>query len=534
MTQADEFTAGEARGLLPRFTLKDGDTFLLADALGDIQANEDGLFSSDTRILSRLELLVAGRRPSLLGAAISQDNTLFTSHLTNRPLPALGERAIPKGVIHIERCRFLCIKTLYERLRFTNFSAQDAQLPVTLSFAADFADIFEVQGHVRQRRGENLPPQVSAGGVRLAYRGLDEKLRTTEIRCAPAPRTLTGHEAGFVLDLPRNAVAELFVEIGIDSTDEPSQERFAAALQSLSRSMRQRVQEGAALGSSGRLFNEWIERSRFDLALLTTTLSTGPYPYAGIPWFSTPFGRDGIITAWQTLWLDPGLAARRAALPGAHPGTRHLRVPRLRARQDHARDAPRRDGSAARGAVRAVLRRRRHHPAVRHAGRRLRASAPTTWRSSTASGTTCSRLRRGSKRGSSAVPAACLDYARGETTGLANQGWKDSERLDLPRRRAIPQGPIALVEVQGYAYAALMAMATLAARRGDRQRSAQWHSRAQQLLAAVEARFWMDDMGFYAIALDGEGQLCRVRASNAGHLLLLRRRDCGARRTGGR
>src|ERR1700749_461353 len=113
---------GERRGLLPRFTLKDDNTFLLADALGDIQGSDDGLFANDTRMLSRYELEIAGRHPSLLGAAINQDNTRFTAHLTNRPLPALGEQAIPQGVIHIERNRFICEGCLYEQLKLTNFS----------------------------------------------------------------------------------------------------------------------------------------------------------------------------------------------------------------------------------------------------------------------------------------------------------------------------------------------------------------------------------------------------------------------------
>src|ERR1700731_5101839 len=104
MNSAEE--PGERRGLLPRFTLKDTNTFLLADALGDIQGSDDGLFTNDTRMLSRYELTIAGRRPSLLGAAVNQDNTLFTAHLTNRPLPALGEGAIPQAAIHIERQRF--------------------------------------------------------------------------------------------------------------------------------------------------------------------------------------------------------------------------------------------------------------------------------------------------------------------------------------------------------------------------------------------------------------------------------------------
>ena len=115
----------ERRGLLPRFTLKDDNSFLLADSLGDIQGSDDGLYRDDTRMLSRYEFEIAGRHPSLLGASINQQNTLFTAHLTNRPLPALGEQSIPEGVIHIERRRFLYESRLYEEVRFTNYSNQD-------------------------------------------------------------------------------------------------------------------------------------------------------------------------------------------------------------------------------------------------------------------------------------------------------------------------------------------------------------------------------------------------------------------------
>ncbi|HUI61140.1 MAG TPA: glycogen debranching N-terminal domain-containing protein, partial [Steroidobacteraceae bacterium] len=206
MDTPDPAHGSERRGLLPRFTLKDGDTFLLADALGDIQGSDDGLFSSDTRLLSRFEMEIAAKHPSLLGAAISQDNTLFTSHLTNRPLPALGEVSIPQGVIHIERSRFLCDGNLYERLRFSNFSGQQATLPVRLSFAADFADIFEVQGHRRPLRGELLEPEVARETVRLAYRGLDARVRSTEIRFSQPPLSLSAQDAALSLDIPRGGV----------------------------------------------------------------------------------------------------------------------------------------------------------------------------------------------------------------------------------------------------------------------------------------------------------------------------------------
>ena len=112
-----------------------------------------------------------------------------------------------------------------------------------------------------------------------------------------------------------------------------------------------------------------------------------------------------------------------------------------------------------------------------------------------------------------------LDYARAEATGLANQGWKDSFDSIFHADGRLPKGPIALLEVQGYVYAARVAMAELAARRGDRSMHRAWRQRAAALRAAVEKRFWMPECRFYGIALDGDGELCRVRASNAGHLL---------------
>src|SRR6185312_9693817 len=122
------------------------------------------------------------------------------------------------------------------------------------------------------------------------------------------PVSISPQEAEFLIELARGAVAEVFIEIGAQEGGVPSSDRFGKALQRLSLSMQKRS-EGAAISTSGRLFNEWIDRSSADLALLTTALPTGPYPYAGIPWFATQFGRDAIITSLQTLWLNPQLAA---------------------------------------------------------------------------------------------------------------------------------------------------------------------------------------------------------------------------------
>ncbi len=503
MSLADE--PGERRGLLPRYMLKDANTFLLADALGDIQGSDDGLFTNDTRVLSRLELTVAGRRPSLLGAAISQDNTLFTAHLTNRPLSAPGELSLPQGAIHIERSRFLWSSRLYERLQLTNFSDQDSELPLQLLFAADFADIFEVQGQVRTQRGIHLGPRIEQRAVRLAYRGRDEVVRAAHIEFSALPVAVNAQEAQFKITLRRGGHAELFVEVGAEAGEVPSAERFESAARDLSTSMQGRLRQGAAVASSGRLFNLWLDRSRSDLALLTTSLPTGPYPYAGIPWFATQFGRDAIITALQTLWLNPELAAGVLSFLAS-----------TQAREESAfRDSQpgkimhetRRGEMAALGEV----------PFGCYYGgvdtTPLFVMLAGAYEAHTGDRTLVDRIWEALvaatgwiERRIAASPTGFLDYARGEQSGLVNQAWKDSHDSMFHADGRFPQHPLAVVEVQGYAYAALRSMAELAQRRGDRTRSDAWRQASLDLRAAIEAKFWVPQMDYYAIALDGEGR----------------------------
>lgn len=511
--------SGPRRGLLPRFTLKDGDTFLLADALGDIRDREDGLFADDTRILSKFELSVADRPPSLLGAAVSQDNTTFISHLTNRPLPTLGERAIPQGVIHIERRRILSGGRLYERLTLTNFNNRQAELSIRFAFAADYADIFEVQGHVRPARGQILKADIVDRGVRLAYRGLDGLVRNTAIEFSRQPVSLSGDSAEFLIELERTGVDVLYVEIGtIQDQEQPLQERYRRACDVCTHTAGERLRAGGYLQTSGRPFNQWIDKSRADLALLTTPLPTGPYPYAGIPWFSTQFGRDAIITALQTLWLDPQLAAgvlrflastqatETSSFRDSEPGKIMHEMRRGEMANLHEVPFGRYYGGVDTTPLFVMLagayeERTGDRALVNEIWPNLLAA--TAWIEA--------RLDRSE--------TGFLDYARGENSGLANQGWKDSQDSIFHADGRLPKGPIAVVEVQGYAYAALKAMAGLASIREDQGQSDQWLLRATTLRTAIEDRFWVPSLSFYAIALDGSGDPCLVRASNAGHLL---------------
>lgn len=514
----------ESRRQLPSFTLKDGDTFLLADASGDIHGRSDGFFCSDTRFLSCLELTIADHCPSFLGGAVSQDSTLFTAHLTNRPLPALGERSIPHGVIHIERSRFLWGACLYERLRLTNFSDQNALVPITLRFAADFADIFEVQGHVRPERGTTLPAIVESDRVHLAYRGRDSVVRSTEIRISSPAHSIASDQMSLLAELRPRETREVFLEVGADEPAPPSRERHEKARRRSAASMQARLGRGASIGTSMRLFNQWLEKSRADLALLTTDLPTGPYPHAGIPWFATTFGRDAIITALQTLWIDPQLAS----------GVLRFLASTQATEESSFRDAQpgkilhemRRGEMAALGEVPFG----KYYGGVdttplyvmlageyeRHTGDRT--LADEIWNALEAAIGWIKRRLDQSATG-------FLDYARGEQTGLVNQGWKDSHDSISHADGRLACGPIAVVEVQAYAYSALMAMADLTEARNDPKSAAALRMRAGRLRTAIEERFWIAEDSFYALAIDGRGQQCRVQASNAGHLLFCKVSD---------
>ena len=517
-SHAEQGETNEPRVPHRLFALKDGDTFLVADAYGDILGAADGLFCNDTRVLSHFRLLLGGRPPSLLSAAVAQDNVTFTSNGTNRPLTPTGGAATPRGVIHVERKRFLWGSRLYERVRCTNYSRDNAMAPLSVEYRADFRDMFEVRGQHRHQRGQLTEPEIGGRSVTFGYLGLDEVQRTCVVSFSEPPGRASARRADFMLYLPAEGSVELYIEAGPEEGPPPTRERFRDAAARARFAMRAKRRHGAKLRSSAPLFDEWIEKSRSDLSQLVTDLDTGPYPYAGIPWFSTTFGRDAIITAWQVLWLDPSLA--RGVL--AFLASRQAReVSKFRDSQP---------GKILHEARKGEMTSLGELPFGLYYG-----GVDTTPLFVALAGAYADRTgdlefiqglwpslmaavgwmeQYGDSNGD-----GLIDYARGAETGLANQGWKDSQDSVFHADGSFPDGPIALVEVQGYAFAAYRAMANLAERRGEHELARGWLVRAEQLRSAVEERFWMEDHGTYGIAIDGEGKLCRVCSSNPGHLL---------------
>jgi glycogen debranching enzyme len=501
-----------------RFVLKQADTFLVAEAAGDIAGGDDGLFHNDTRILSKFCFELGGRAPWVLGSAVSQDNVFFTATLTNFPLPPLGGPATPEGVLHIERKRLLWNDRIFERLRFTNYATAAARVPVRFLFAADYRDMFEVRGQQRKEHGRVLPPRVGRSDVTLRYEGLDGVCRSSVIAFSEKPESLSADCAEFTVAIEPSGVYEFYLECGTAADQPPCRERYrAAAARARMQTRRQRLRSGRVL-TPNRLFNEWIERSQADLALLTTELPTGPYPYAGIPWFSTPFGRDAIITGLQTLWLDPELSR------GVLTFLAHNQAQEKSSFRDSAPGKIMHETRKGEMTALAEL------PFGKYYG-----GVDTTPLFVLLAGEFFARtgdiafirelwpaLRKAMdwiEGEGNAKGAGFLDYARGADTGLANQGWKDSGDSIFHADGSFPDGPISLVEVQGYVFAARLGMAAMAEALGDTAQAEELRRRAETLRLAVEDKFWMPDQGFYGIALDGRNALCRVRASNAGHLL---------------
>lgn len=506
-------------------TLKQGDTFAVFDQHGDAIAGSsgsDGIFCCDTRHLSHFHLTINGWRPVLLSSVLRDDDAAFSCDLTNPDLfDAQGEMVMPHDVIHVRRSRFLWEGTCYERLAVRNFDETPRHISLELAFEADFADLFEVRGARRAQRGQTHPPELTDNGAKLAYTGLDDCVRTTHLTFDPAPTQLRGDMAVFELELMPHRTHLLYVEVCCDKArhdKRPPRGAFPSALRAARRSLQALSAEAASVTTSNEIFNEAVGRSLSDLYMLITKTPYGPYPYAGIPWFSTFFGRDALITAMETLWLDPGIARGVLGYLAANQAT--TSDPSADAEPGKILHESRKGEMANLGEVPF----RRYYGSIDStplfvmlAGAYLdRTHDVETIRSLWPAIEAALRWidKYGDRDGDGFV-----EYGRRTSDGLLNQGWKDSHDSIFHADGTLAEGPIALVEVQGYVYAAWMAAARMARNLGHNGRATALETRAAQLRQRFDEAFFDEELGTYVIALDGSKRPCRVLSSNAGHAL---------------
>jgi glycogen debranching enzyme len=500
--------------------LTHGESFAIFDRWGDVQPvgkGEEGLYHRGTRHLSGLRLRLGDERPLLLGSTTRHDNSRLTIDLAN-PDMDLDGRSLRAGTIHLSRTKVLWAGACHERIEVRNFGQEAVVLPISMRFTADFADIFEVRGMERPARGTVLEPSVEDGRILLAYDGLDGVRRTTTVAFSPAPDRIEPSAAGYALELPPGRSTTIELRIDSEAATPPRTVDFDSALGRFTAELDGRFDRSARISSSSELFDDWVTRSLADIVMMTSETADGPFPYAGVPWFSTVFGRDGIITAFQLLWVQPSLA--RGVL-------KHLAA--LQATDDD----PSRDAQPGKivhelrhGEMAALM----EIPFGRYYGSHDATPLFVMLAGAYYRHTGDLELARDLWPNIEAALAwiegpadphhdGFIEYARQRPTGLVQQGWKDSDDSIFHADGRLAEGPIALCEIQGYVFAARGAAADLAAALGLDGRAGELGAQAELLRAQFEEAFWDEELGTYGIALDGDGRLCRVPTSNPGHCL---------------
>lgn len=510
-------TAGDVEQLV----LARGAMFLVTDRHGDLRpagARELGLFDRDTRHLSHYALSIKnGAAVRLSAESVADAYNQVDLMLSDLEMAQFLDD--PKNYLHIRR-RQMVDSGLFEQIAFTNFLRRSIDLEVRLDFGADFADIFEVRGARRPRRGVHRSPRIEGRTVVLGYEGRDGLTYETHITFLTPPTKLEADHAELLITVRPGETSMVDVQI---APRRGGESRNHARLPFSRRA--QLVQQQADVFREGSStfacddprIQHFLDRAIGDLHALQVQAGDHTILGAGIPWFCAPFGRDALIAAYEALIVNPDLAADALRMLAAHQGTKY---------DDEREEEPGKIFHEIRFGEMARAGEVPHSPyygtidatplfvvvaeaAFRQTGdrallRELRPSivAALEW------------IDRRSGNGTKLVT-----YQRRTEKGLENQGWKDSRAgVSFPDGRRA-ETPIALCEVQGYCADAYAKGAVLLAALGEQERASVYAERAAQYCEFINDRFWLDDGSRYAFAIDGKGRVLDTVVSNVGHLL---------------
>ncbi len=502
--------------------LKWGETFAVLNRFGDVESvglAEQGLYHRGTRFLSRLVLRMGDKVPQLLRSTIQDDNAYLTLDMMNPDVYREGV-LLPRGSVHLFRSKFLWQDVCYDKLRLANFGLQPIKTFITLDFAADYADIFQVRGTRREKSGQRSPAVVKEDSVVLSYHGLDDIVRSTHLHFSPRPDRLSDTSVRFAINLESKEETSLTISIGCEQSESKSGTviDYGRAAHEAALSLEDVRHKFCHVLTSSARFNTWLSRSEADVLMMINGNPEGAYPYAGVPWFNTVFGRDGILTAMECLWAAPWIAKSvlrylaenqaTSVIPEqeAEPGKilhemRHGEMANLK-------EVPfgKYYGSVDSTPLFVML-----------AGAYLECSGDLSfikeiWPNVLAALDWIDNYGDSDKDG-------FVEYQAKGRKGLAQQGWKDSYDSVFHRDGSLANPPIALCEVQGYVYAAKRAAARMAGEMRSPDLADKLDREAKSLQNQFEAKFWDDELGMYVLALDGKKEACRVRSSNAGQCL---------------
>ncbi len=513
-----------------------GSTFFAATEDGTLMppgSPSIGLFHQDTRFLSHYELLTNGQAPALLSCS-STGADLARVGLTVRGGAVAGaDLDLPVNTVFVDREFLLGRDRLFDTLTFQNFHHTNVKLTVELLFASDFMDIFQVRGLLRGKSGRYARPLVEDARVRLRYEGLDDGIRVTELGFTTQPQLLEGACARWELDLaPHGHIClTVTVAMALRSLHDKEVSRLveedpvAAREEERHRSDNRHVEwtaRCARIHSDNKIFDSLLQTSAEDFFALRIRESQGVAVAAGVPWFAALFGRDSLISSYQTLLLDPDLARDTLRVLASYQGT---------VKNDERDEDPgkilheRRSGEMT--ATNEVAFGRSYGSVDSTPLFLILLHEYFCWTADLAlmlmlkdalKAATYWLLQYGDLDGD-----GLIEYCRRNPKGLFNQGWKDSGDANRQSDGRIAQPPIALVEVQGYAVRGLAGAAELLTTMGEHTLAAEAAKRSQEVRDLLEQRFWLEDRQYYAMALDKEKRALRVDGSNPGHLLF-----CGA------
>jgi len=502
------------------------DTFAIFDRWGDIRPhgkNAQGIFHQGTRFLNRLELRINKTKPLLLSSSIKQENEVLSVDITNSDL---NDCDIKENSIHIGREQFIRNGVYYEEINLSNYSMATCAFDLSLSFGADFKDIFEIRGMHRTVEPNKPEHRATGNKIVFTYMGLDNICRETEIVFKERnDYTVKGNTIWFHIQLEPNQKNKIEYAVYFKSEEHTINTQSSDGVPHLGHikeSIRQDLQKTKALFASisttNENFNNWLSRSRADLQSLLSETIYGKYPYAGVPWYNTAFGRDGIITAMEVLWMAPQIAK----------DVLHF----LAATQSHKMDAA---NDAEPGKIVHEIRSGEMANTGEVPFKKYYGTIDATplflmlagmYYQQTADVETIQQIWPQIKDAVTWIDKygdidgdGFVEYEVKSENGLTNQGWKDSYDSIMYANGDLCKPPIALCEVQGYVYAAKKYTSVMAKALNENEYANQLEQQASALKKLFNEKFWDEGLGAYVLALDGDKNPCRVLASNTGHCL---------------
>jgi len=502
--------------------LKHADTFGVFDRHGDVRPlgfENQGVFHEGTRFLSRWKLTINGGSPLLLSSTVKEDNDFLIVDMTNSPSPGADGQSVSQGTIHVVRTIFLWEGSFFEQTEISNFALAPVSLSLGFEFGADYVDLFELRGQTRQRRGELRSPSIVRDQVTFSYKGLDELVRQTRFQFNVTPHELSPEHAVFKVDLePQERKLVESRAVFFYGDEQRSQQDFSGAVNNVTAAFEDYQKGLPKIETSNPQFNDWINQSRADLHMLITRTAQGPYPYAGIPWFSCIFGRDGIITALETLWIYPDIA--RGVLGYLASRQASQSIPAQDADPGKILHEERKGEMVALNEIPFGC----YYGSIDStplwlmlAGRYFERTGDREFM--TQMWPHVGRALAWIDSHGDCDGDGFVEYSRRASGGLSNQGWKDADDSVFHADGTMPEAPIALCEVQGYVYEAKLRAAEIAEAIGCREDAGLLRDAAERLKAKFHSQYWCDEIQSYAIALDGRKQPCRIRSSNAGQCL---------------